>query len=200
MIRSLDSFTVSVDYGRAHTTFNVHADGRREPVARMHKDEAYDHMRKLYGVYTGAQLSELIGYVQPFAAIAADRTPIGKVDHKRQPFGKDHWVFTQNDLGVLTGTAAGISSKAKLTFPLNIVLDRAVVDAALAFRLHFRSPESKGFEMAREAGVRATYAVKIHDARVNRLLVLALIAQFNTFVTSDLRKEIVDLTANPFKA
>jgi hypothetical protein len=109
----------------------------------------------------------------------------------------DLFSFEQNGLAPLVGEPAGVADKARRILP---VLDWGVVDAAFTFRMRFRSAESAGFEFARQAGVRATYRVRIHDPRIDRVLVLACLHHFNTYGTTDLRKEIVELTSNPFKA
>ncbi|MEU9041601.1 MULTISPECIES: hypothetical protein [unclassified Kitasatospora] len=196
MIDSLTAFTVAIDYGRAHTTFLVHADGSPGPVARMHKDAAYDHSAP-YQVFAGPGLGQLIGHVNNFSAIAADRTLIGRVGHRSRSWRHDVWTFDQNGLAVLEGEPVGLANKARGSLPL---LGSGVVDAALPFELRYRSAESAGFELTRHAGVRATYAVRIHDPRISRLLVLACVAHFNTYGTADLRKSMVDVTANPLKA
>ncbi|MER7753720.1 hypothetical protein [Kitasatospora sp. NPDC097643] len=196
MFESLSAFTVAIDYGRAHTTFLVHADGAAQPVARMHKDAAYDHSAP-YQVFGGPGLDQLLGHVTGFAAIGPDRSPIGKVDHQSRSWRHDLWTFAQQGLAVLEGEPVGLGNKARRSLPL---LDRGVVDAALTFKLRYRSAESAGFELTRHAGVRATYSVQVDDPRISRLLVLACVAHFNTYGTADPRKALVDVTANPFKA
>ncbi|MEU9075172.1 hypothetical protein [Kitasatospora sp. NPDC048538] len=195
-LAALTELTVAVDYGRAHTTFLVHADGSRAPVARMHKDAAYDHSAA-YRVFGGPRLDQLLGHVDNFSAAAADRSPIGRVDHRSRSWRPDLWTFEQHGLAALEGEPVGLANRARRSLPL---LDRGVVDTALAFRMHYRSAESAGFELTRHAGVRATYGVRIHDPRISRLLVLACVAHFNTYSTADPRKAVVDLTANPLKA
>ncbi|MEV5569683.1 hypothetical protein AB0L06_06520 [Spirillospora sp. NPDC052269] len=196
MIQQLTEFTVTLDYGRSHTTFLVHVDGQQEPVVRVHKDAAYDHSPP-YQVFAGPGLGQLVGYVNDFSAIAPDRRVIGRVEHKNRSWRPDEWTVTQEGFGTLNGEPVGATNKARRALP---VLDWGVVDAALSFKMHWHSAQSQGFELARHAGVRATYTVKIHDPRLDRLLVLAALVHFNRFGTSDLRQSVVDVTANPFKA
>ncbi|WP_158702115.1 hypothetical protein [Kitasatospora sp. MMS16-BH015] len=196
MIQQLTEFTVSLDYGRAHTTFLLHVPGQAEPVARMHKEAAYDHAQ-LYEVRTGPGLDRLAGYVSTFFALAPDRSRIGEVNHESRSWRHDLFTFAQAGLAPLTGEPVGLANKARRTLP---VLDWGVVDAALRFEMRYRSAESAGFEFAREAGVRASYTVTVHDPRIDRVLLLACLVHFNSYGTTDLRKGIVDVTANPFKA
>ncbi|MER5642267.1 hypothetical protein ABT095_35660 [Kitasatospora sp. NPDC002227] len=196
MIQQLTEFTVTLDYGRAHTTFLVHVDGQKEPVVRVHKDAAYDHTA-LFEVRTGPGLDQLAGYVTQSYALAPDRSRIGNVNHKNRSWKHDLFTFEQTGLAPLEGEPVGVANKARRILP---GLDWGVVDAALKFEMRFRSAESAGFEFAREAGVRASYTVKVHDPRIDRVLLLACLVHFNTYGTTDLRKGIVDVTANPFKA
>ncbi|AJT68792.1 hypothetical protein [Streptomyces chattanoogensis] len=198
MIQAPEAFTVSVEYSRNHTAFHVHTDGRQEPVARMQKDGGYD-TRYPYRVYTGAGLDEFAGYVTPFAAMTAERAELGSVRHRERTLRPDDWTFTQHDLGVLTGLPEGGANKLRHGSPLRVVLDHAWGDALFSFKLRFSSAESAGFEFIRLAGVRARYRITVHDPRVSLLLILACVAQFNTYAASDPRKAAVDVTANPLK-
>ncbi|MEU7181015.1 MULTISPECIES: hypothetical protein [Streptomyces] len=187
MIQALDAFTVAAEYGRSHTTFRLYLEGQREPAARIHKDGAYDS-RSSFRVYAGAGLDELAGYVTEFAAMTAQRVKVGTVRHRERTWRPDNWTFTQHDLGVLSGLPEGSGSRMRHSFPLRTVLDHFWGDALFSCRLRFRSPESEGFALVRLAGVRARYGITVHDPRISRLLVLACIAQFNRYATTDPRK------------
>jgi hypothetical protein len=197
-MQSLDSFTVTAEYGRSHTTFLLHPEGQREPAARMHKDGAYE-TRYPFRVYSGVGLDELAGYVTEFAAMTAERVEVGTVRHRERTLRPDDWMFTQHDLGVLCGLPEGSGSRLRHSSPLRMVLGHSWGDALFSYRLRFRSAESAGFAFARLAGVRARYTVTVHDPRVSRLLVLACVTQFNTYAATDPRKSAVDLTANPLR-
>ncbi|MEU9113286.1 hypothetical protein AB0D04_16265 [Streptomyces sp. NPDC048483] len=198
MIQSLGSFTVSVEYARAHTTFLVKVDGQREPVARMHREVHYEGVRP-YTVTAGPGLTECVGYVNEWKALLPDRTTVGTVERKSRTNGADRWTFAQHDLGELAGEPAGAGSRLRHASPLRMAFDAAQVNNVLSHRLRFRSDESAGFEFSRPAGIRSSYVVTVHDPRVSRLLVLSCLAQFNRYVASDPRKNLVDLVSNPLK-
>lgn len=198
MIQSLSSFTVTADYGRAHTTYNVHVDGQQAPVARMHKDTVYSSSSE-YGAYTGPGLGQLAGYVTNFGARSADRTLLGKVDTRRRALREGEWTVIQNGLGELTGESVGVSTKLRRDSRLGNLLAVPASEFAFTTRLHFRSPESAGFELTRLRGVRARYAATIHDDRVNRLLILACVANYAEHHAQDIRLPLAEMTSNPFK-
>ncbi|WP_441246527.1 hypothetical protein [Kitasatospora sp. McL0602] len=193
MIQSLTEFAVSIDYGRNHTTYLIGVDGTQ--VAKLHKDVAHNG-RSPYQAFSGPQLDRFEGWVNHFQAMTPDRRIIGTIDHRNRSFRPAEWRFEQAGLAPLSGEPAGLANKARRTLP---VLDWGVVDAALTFKMRYRSAESEGFEFTRHAGIRATYTVKIHDPRLDRLLVLAALVYFNSNDTSDPRADIAGLTANPFK-
>ncbi|RXS85658.1 hypothetical protein EST92_07610 [Streptomyces sp. TM32] len=198
MIESLNSFTVSVEYARAHTTFLVRADGQREPAARVHREVHYEGLRP-YTVTAGPGLTECVGHLNEWKAWLPDRTLVGTVEHSRRTNSADRWTFAQHDLGELTGAPVGAGSRLRHASPLRMAFDAVQVNNVLSHRLRFRSHESEGFELSRPAGVRSGYEVTVHDPRVSRLLVLACLVQFNRYVASDPRKNLVDLVSNPLK-
>ncbi|MQY32538.1 hypothetical protein SRB17_04890 [Streptomyces sp. RB17] len=198
MIQSLSSFTVTADYGRAHTTYNVHVDGQQTPVARMHKDTVYSSPSE-YRVYTDPGLDQLVGYVTDFSAKLADRTPLGKAETRNRALRDVEWTVIQNGLGELIGKSAGVSTKLRRDSRLGNLLAVPASEFAFTTRLHFRSPESAGFELTRLRGVRARYAATIHDDRVNRLLILACVAHYAEHHAQDIRQPLAEMTANPFK-
>ncbi|OKH99798.1 hypothetical protein A6A06_22255 [Streptomyces sp. CB02923] len=198
---ALDAFTVTAEYGRSHTTFLVHAEGQREPAARMHRDAAYDGLRP-YEVRTGPEFSEIAGYVNDFKAFTPERAELGSVAHKQRTTGPDSWTFTQHGLGELTGLPEGAGAKVRHGSLLRMAFDATRTNAVLSHRLRFSSPASpasEGFAFVRHTGIRARYSVEVHDPRVDRLLVLACIAHYNRFVAADPRQFTSTLTANPFK-
>ncbi len=197
MIQSLGLFTITAQYGHSYTTLDVHADGKRTPVARMHKDSAYDSWDR-YSVHSGSGLDKLEGFVDPYKAMLPGHSQIGTVDRRSRSLFHDEWTFSQRGLPELRGGPAGLNSALRHSFPLNVVSGNRFADAAFSLRLRFRARESEGFELARLAGARARYRVKIYDDRVNRLLVVTCVAHLNTYVATDPRQMIVDMTFNPF--
>jgi hypothetical protein len=198
MIQSLSSFTVTANYGRAHTTYNVHVDGQKASVARMHKDTVFSS-GGAYRVYTGPGLDQLVGYVTDFRAKSADGAPLGNVETRMRGLRDDKWVVLQNGLGELTGESVGVSTKLRRESRLGYLVAVPASEFAFTTRLHFRSPESAGFELTRHRGVRAKYAATIHDDRVNRLLILACVARYAEHHAQDIRLPLAEFTSNPFK-
>jgi hypothetical protein len=197
MIESLTSFTVTVSYGRSDTTFDVRAPGRSAPVARVHKASQYDS-RYLYHVLAGPNLTEPAGYINSTAAWAADRSKLGTIGSEGGALRRRRWRVDQYGLPALIAHPAGVSA-VRYRFPLSLVLTRTIADNVLPFKLAFRAPESHGFVVARATGIRASFTVTVHDTRVDRRLILACVVALNRYESADLRQEIVDLTANPFK-
>ncbi|WP_055588266.1 hypothetical protein [Peterkaempfera griseoplana] len=193
---SLDAFTLTADYGRAHTTFDLHTDGQDAPAARMHKEGAYSS-RHPFQVYGGPGLDRLLGQVTPHSARSADGTPIGRVDHRERLLRHPEWTFVQDGLGRLTGEPAGVGSTLRRGTPLHVLLDRPALDTVLATRLRFRAGQSAGFDLTRRAGAAARYALRIHDPRIDRLLVLACVLHFDTYGSTDPRKRAVDRATGP---
>lgn len=198
MIQSLNSFTVHPHYGRSSTTFDICLDRGRAPVVRAHKDGAYDGVRQ-YEVHAGPELDQLIGYVASFDAWSVGRSQLGEVRHRFRILHHTQWIFAQKGLGELVGEPVGVSSRLRRGSSLSTILDNPATDVVFSSRFHFRSPESAGFELTRLRGLRARYAVKVCDDRVDRLLVLACVVHFARFSTEDVRQAIVDLASNPFR-
>jgi hypothetical protein len=196
VIQSLTSFTVTVHYGRRDTTFDVWGTDRSMPVARVHKDTQYDSLR-LYQVLAGPQAGEPAGFVSAAGAWAADRSKLGTISDKGRALGRREWQVDQHDLPTLVGRPIGASS-LRYVFPLSLLLTATIADNVLPFKVAFRAPESEGFVVARSAGVRAHFPVTVRDPRIDRRLVLACVVHLSWFASADLRKQIVDLTANPF--
>ncbi len=197
-LQVLREFTVRFDYGRSHTTVEVCAAGQRAPVIRMHKDYAH-HAEIGYEVCAVDRPQEVLGYVGPSSAFGADRQRVGTVSRYGRRFGPVSWSVLQHDLGGLTGRAAGANSRVRQAPVAREFLNLRSLDALLSVSLRFSGPQSDGFDFTRRAGVLAAYEVKIHDPRVNRLLVLALVGYFNEFGSIDPRKTAVSLTTNPFQ-
>jgi hypothetical protein len=193
---SLEAFSVTIDYGRSHTTFNVVPEGGRQPAARMRKDSAYD-TRHPYEVHSGPGLDQFLGWVTPFAAMTAERAEIGTVEYHERSVRGDDWVITQHGLPApLTGRPEGLSSELRHGSPLRMIPLQEMSDAFLSSRLLFSSPHSPGFTLTRRGGVRGRFAVEIHDPAVDRLLVLACVAQFALYADNvkDPRKAFVNYT------
>ncbi|MFK0293466.1 hypothetical protein ACIQU6_23710 [Streptomyces sp. NPDC090442] len=195
---ALDSFTVTVEYARSRTTFLARVNGRQDPVVRAHKETHYGGAR-LYTVTAGPALTQCVGYVNEWEAWLPDRAPVGSVERKSRTDGADHWTFAQRGLGELTGEPVGAANRLRLASPTRTAFDTAQVNNILSHRLRFGSDASEGFEFARPAGIRSHYEVTVHDPRVSRLLLFSCLTQFNRFVASDPRKNLVDLASNPLK-
>ncbi len=200
MIQSLTAFAVVPAYGRSRTSYDLLPEGTAAPVAQLRKDSVYDSPKPL-GVFTGPGLDELQGYVTAGTAMGADRVGHGRVGHSHAGVLRgEEWTFAQPGLPVLYGEPAGANSALRHRFPLRMVLANGIFDSALSFRLRYRAPDSAGFEFIRLAGVRGRYAVRIHDDRLSRLLVLSAVVRHCTFSDSDIRQFALDLTTNPLRA
>lgn len=197
VLQALQEFTVSVDYGRSHTTFHVRG-GKGTPAIRVHKDFAH-HALPEYRVFAEEHPEAVLGFIATRTAFTADRRPIGEVRRQSRHLQSDRWSVIQHDLGELTGQPKGINSKLRRAPVVEDFLGRPGVDALLSVQLRFSGPQSNGFDFSRKAGVRAEYAIDIRDQRVDRLLVLAWVVHFNEDCSVDPRKTAVDLTTNPFQ-
>ncbi|MGW1914526.1 hypothetical protein ACWCQS_28295 [Streptomyces sp. NPDC002076] len=198
MIQSLSSFNITAHYGRAHTTYNVHVDSQKAPTARVHKDTVFSSLSE-YQVYTGPGLDQLVGYVNSVGAKSIDRTPLGKVEMRKRVGLEDQLTVIQNGLGELTAEPVGVSTKLRRDSRLVNLVATPASEFAFTTRLHFRSAESAGFELTRRRGVRARYAVTVHDDRVDRLLILACVVHYARFHAEDIRQPLAEFTSNPFK-
>ncbi|MEY9962492.1 hypothetical protein ABIA33_000518 [Streptacidiphilus sp. MAP12-16] len=95
VLQALRDFTVTVDYGREHTTFLVRPTGQSEPVVRMHKDYAHDIVVRPYYVRPSAAPDALLGYVKMGKAWDAEQKDIGMVGGGRKPRHADHAQIVQ---------------------------------------------------------------------------------------------------------
>ncbi|MFF4506479.1 hypothetical protein [Streptomyces sp. NPDC001401] len=198
-LQSLQEFTVSADYGRTHTTWEVRAAGQRTPVVLMHKDSPH-HSLPEYRVYAAERPDEVLGFVLSTGmAFAADRSRIGEV--RTRPWDRlDHgWALVQHDLGELTGKWKGLNTRLRRAPVIENFLGHESLDALLSAKVQFSGPQSEGFDFARRAGIRAEYEVTVRTPRVDRLLILAWVVHFNEHYAVDPRKTAVDLTTNPFR-
>ncbi len=194
-LHSLTSFQVTVSYGRQQTTFDIWGADRATPVARLYRAGAYDSLRALQ-LLVGPQLANIAGYVTERAAYAPDRTELGTVNSRFGAPRRKRWSVAQPGLPVLTGHPTGASA-TRYRFPFSLVLT-GVANNVLPFNFLFDARDSTGFVISRSGGVRARFAVTVHDSRVDRRLVLAAVVALNRFESSDVRQEAIDLTANPF--
>lgn len=136
MIDSLTEFTVVPGYHRSRTRYDVYAKGSRDPVAQARLDRAPDSLLPLQ-VFTGPGLDQPAGWVSFTTAIGPDRARIGKVEGRRDPFGKKR-TFTQNGLPVLHGTRAGVAGSMRDGLPVaREFLVGGVADMALSGHLKF---------------------------------------------------------------
>ncbi|MGW1745457.1 hypothetical protein ACWCRD_07550 [Streptomyces sp. NPDC002092] len=196
LLQTLQEFTVSADYGRTHTTWEVRAAGQRTPVLLMHKDSPH-HSLPEYRVFAAERPDEILGFVLSTGmAFAADRTQIGKV--RTGPWEDREWILVQQNLGELTGKWKG-NTRLRRAPVIDNFLGHESLDALLSAKVRFSGPQSEGFDFARSAGIRAEYEVTVRDPRVDRLLILAWVVHFNWHHSVDPRKTAVDLTTNPFR-
>lgn len=193
MIRTLDAFSVAFAYRRRETTWLVHAPGQDAPVARVHKAAAPDS-REPYQVYGGPQLDELLGLLSGRRALAADGSRIGEVTWAGRNglrgglLADEKWTCVQDGLGELDGRPVGLGSRARHAYVVGSLLDNGLTDLLLDHSLRYRDESSEGFEFSRRSGVRSRYDVRVHDPRVNRLLVLAAVGRFESeHGTADVR-------------
>jgi hypothetical protein len=199
MLDLLTRFTVIPEYHRARTLYHVHVKGTREPVAQARIERAPDTLHPLE-VFTGPGLDQPAGWVSFGYALAPDRTRLGNVGGRRGTIGRDKWTFAQNGLPVLHGARAGVAGTLRDSLPVvRDFLTGGVADMALSAHLKFSAPDCVGFEFTRQPGIKTRYTVRIHDARVNWLLVIAAILRFDRFDNPDVRRGISETIANPFK-
>lgn len=194
MIDSLTDFTVVPEYHRYRTLYHVQAKGSRKPVAQARTD------RHMLQVFTGPGLDQPAGWMNSGTALGPDGERIGEVDSRRGFIHGDTWTFEQNGLPVLVGARAGVVGTLRDGLPLvRDFLTSGVADMALSAHLKFSAPDCAGFEFTRQPGIKTRYTVRVHDDRVSRLLVLAAIRRFDRFDNADLRREVTEMTVNPFK-
>jgi hypothetical protein len=196
VIQDLDRFSVDFEFRRKETAWTVRADGSRSagPVARGHKPAALNS-RKPYQVHGGPNLDQLLGHVGLSIALGPDGSGIGTVSRRSLEgldgglLADEEWTFAQQGLDVLHGRPAGLGSRARHTFAVGDVLDNGLTDVLLKHTLRYRGEQSDGFEVTRRPGVRSRYHVRIHDQRLDRLLVLAAVVHFdNEHGDTDVRK------------
>lgn len=208
-LQSLTAFTVSVDYGRDHTTFLVSPAGSTEPVVRMHKDYPHDVYVRPYYVHPVTEPQQLLGYVKLGKAWDAQQVEIGAVGTMTRPRHQDEAPIVQHDLGTLTPQRQALTGKKRAVagalgllddlFLTSFRDDQGGDDAMFSAHIRCAGPTSQGFELVRRAGVTATYDVAVHDPRVSRLLVLAYVERFNDSSDADPRQALVTLLSNPFR-
>lgn len=199
MIDSLTEFSVVPEYHRSRTLYHVYARGSRDPVAQARVDRSPDTMRPLQ-VFTGPGLDQPAGWVNSLTASGPDGVKIGAIDVRRSAVRKDEWIFAQSGLPELHGKRAGVNNALRDGLPVvRDFLIGGLADAALSAHLRFSAAGCAGFEFIRQAGIRTRYKVRVHDDRVSRLLVLAAVVRFDRWDNADPRKDISEMTRNPFK-
>ncbi|TQF03706.1 hypothetical protein E6W39_17555 [Kitasatospora acidiphila] len=186
MIHALNEFSVNFTYRHRETTWLIHRNGSDAPVARLRKPEAPDSL-KPYQVYGGPQLDELLGHVANSIALAPDGRRLGRVRLRSKQWGlrdglstDEEWTFAQDGLGELHGQPMGLGSRARHAFVVGNLMDNVLTDVVLAHSLRYRSIISEGFELTRRPGVNSRYDVRVHDPRINRLLVLSAVSYFES--------------------
>jgi hypothetical protein len=217
-LQALTSFMVSAEYRRRETTFDIRRQGKREPVARLHKNSAILSLEP-FQLVTGPQLTEPAGRVTRAGAWAPDGTRIGGVEHVETEMTKKldpvlagsagrvsawNWRVNQDGLPTLTGRPAGISTRLRFNALTDQLLGSSVlsghnpVDYVLPFKFQFDAPGVAGFLVSRRAG-RPRIDVVVRDARIDRRLVLACVVSIHSFHTPTLRQSAVTYTTIPGK-
>lgn len=130
-------------------------------------------------MHEGPQLDQFVGYTGTYGARTPDMTLIGTVERKEREILDARWTVHQEGLATLIGGPAGIGSKIRHTMPLKMFIQEELsfLDV-LSYRIRFAGPGTSGFEITRTAGYHAQFQAKIHDPRINRLLVLACVIEF----------------------
>jgi hypothetical protein len=199
MLESLTRFTVVPEYHRSRTLYHVHVKGTREPVAQARIERAPDTWHP-FQVFTGQGLDQLAGWVSSISALGPDKAKIGEVSSRYGALGKEKWTVTQYGLPELQGGRAGVAGALRDGLPVvRGFLIGGVADAALSAHLRFSAQGCAGFEFTRQPGIRTKFRARVHDDRISGLLVLAAILNYDSLYNADLRKEISEISANPFK-
>jgi hypothetical protein len=196
-LRALMSFTVAIKYGRSETALDVWSPGEAAPVARLVKDGPYDG-RGPFRVLVGSPLTKTAGSVSSAgsAAYSSHGDQLGTVASSHGVLRAKRWTVHQPTLPPLIARPIGMSS-VRYVFPLSLALSGTLADRFLPFRFSFQGNRSRGFVVRRTAGMRARFAVNIHDDRIDRRLVLATVVALSRWESGDVRQEFIDLTANP---
>jgi hypothetical protein len=223
-LQALTSFTVTADYRRHETTFDIWLPDQREPAARLYKDGQF-LSRGGFDVLTGARLDEPAGRVARNGAWAADGAQIGTIAFASTRLDKKldsnwltsgmagpappelrarRWRVEQAGLPPLSGGPAGLSSRLRFNGVTDLFLNSDAVSGAnpvdylLPFTFRFGAPGVAGFEISRRAG-RSRLHVAVRDPRIDRRLVLACVVCVNVLHNPTLRRAGVGLTTTPFK-
>jgi hypothetical protein len=192
VIDTLRDITLVGRHTRKSTTFEVSAEGRSAPLARLHKDHCFTSKHAL-SVFTGPELDQLEGWVTPRWAAGPDRTRIGTVDHNDRVrlFGQETWTFEQDGLPVLTGRLTG-ATKVRYGGPLVLIPMVQAMDMLFTYHVRFRADGSEGFDFARLAGAsHPRYSLRIHDDRISTMLALAVVCYYDRVLDDDPRKRLL---------
>lgn len=219
-LQALTSFTVTADYGRHETTFDIRAPGQREPAARLHKNGPVLNLDR-FEVLTGPGLAEPAGQVARNGAWAADGTQVGTVAYQVSKTDKKlnkswlnpvpapglrakRWQIEQAGLPPITGGPAGLTGRLRFNAVTDAVLNSDVmvgqnpIDYVVPFKFRFDVAGAPGFEISRHAG-RSTLHVSVHDSRIDRRLVFACVVYINSLHNPTLSQTAVNLSTNPRK-
>lgn len=215
-LQELTSFTVTAEYRRDETTFDIWAPGGHEPAARLHKRGPVLNLDR-FSVLTGPGLGEPAGQVARNGAWAADGAQIGTVAYQASKTDKalqgpglyklraKHWRVEQAGLPPLTGGPTGLTARLRFNPVTDAVLNSDVltgqnpIDYLVPFRFRFDMAGAPGFEISRRAG-RSTLHVSVQDPRIDRRLVFACVVYINSLHNPTLRQTAVNLTTNPRKS
>jgi hypothetical protein len=219
-LQALRSFTVTADYHRDQTTFDVWSQGRGDPTARLYKRGPVLSLDR-FDVLTGPSLDEHVGQVARNGAWAADGTQVGTITYKSSQLDKKlnrPWLFPSSHSGIrarlwlveqpglppVSGPPSGAASRLRFNAITDALLVSDVlhgqnpVDYVAPFRFVFDMAGVPGFEIGRRAG-RSRLRVSVREPRIDRRLVLACVVCINSLHNPTVRQTAVNLTTNPFK-
>lgn len=220
-LQALTSFTVSADYRRQETTFDIRAPGQREPAARLHKNGPVLNLDR-FQVLTGPGLGELAGQVARNGAWAADGTRVGTVAYQTGKMDKAmdsrwltpvptsrlrarRWRVEQPGLPPITGAPAGLTTRLRFNPVTDGLLESDVlngqnpIDYVVPFRFRFDIEGAAAFEISRRAG-QSRLRVSVSDPRIDRRLVFACVVFINSLHNPTLSQTAVNLSTNPRKS
>ncbi|MEV6430169.1 hypothetical protein [Nocardia sp. NPDC051463] len=183
MLENISEFTVVARLGFRETTFDVMVPGSSRPVARIHRRDKLsslvwgDDLDCDLGVYTGPNLDYRVGSINSRSAYDADGRSVGYVNSRKTRLGSLGRIreLCQDGFGTLVGKEVGASAKFMSRRGLDFVPLAGLATTIAKVDVHFRGDSSPGFDMVKPFGRAGTNYFSVHDARINRLLMLCCI-------------------------
>jgi hypothetical protein len=211
-LQALTSFSAVVTLSADRTTLDIRSSDELPPVARMTKAGAL-RRRAAYELFTGPDLTTAAGTLSASGALAADGTPVGivnlsggrKSDADVHPlsggltaYALDNptkWRVVQPGLPGLA--AEPVDPAARLSYnKVTDAMDRIgfgvkVPDYLAPMTFRFHAPGCAGFTVTLTSR-KARMDVTVQDPRVDRRLVLAVLAALALKVMETPRREVTD--------